>query len=68
MTRAGVELRPLPFLAVRGGYYHGQPTMGVGFRLGKPDGVQVNLDFGQYWPNAGEYASTTQSMQMVVYF
>lgn len=68
MTRVGVELRPLPFLAVRGGYYHGQPTMGFGFILGKPDGVQVNLDFGQYWPENGDYLSVTQCMQMVAHF
>ena len=68
MTRVGAELRPLPFLAIRGGHYHGQPTMGFGFSLGKPDGVQVNLDFSQYWPENGDYVSPTQCMQMVVYF
>lgn len=67
MTRAGVELRLLPFLALRGGYYHGQPTVGVGLKLGKPDRVQVNLDFGQYWPKPGEYLNVTQCLEMVVY-
>ncbi|MGQ9778417.1 MAG: hypothetical protein ACUVRM_00880 [Bacillota bacterium] len=67
-TRLGLELRPFPFLALRAGAYHGQKTMGFGLKLGRREGMEINLDFGQYWPESGNYASPTQSMQMTVYF
>ncbi|MCL6614688.1 MAG: hypothetical protein K6U03_08775 [Firmicutes bacterium] len=67
-TRLGVEVRPIPPLALRAGSYHGRATMGFGLRLGRHEGLEIDLDFAQYWPEGGAYASPTQAMGMTVYF
>lgn len=67
-TRFGVEIRPIPPLALRAGSYHGRTTMGFGLRFGRREGLEIDLDFAQYWPEGGAYADPTQAMGMTVYF
>jgi len=67
-TRIGVEIRPLPFVAIRSGCYHGWDTIGFGLRLGRMEGLEMALDFAQYWPNEGDILSRVQTWEMTIRF
>ncbi|MGE5551605.1 MAG: hypothetical protein ACM3ZC_13920 [Bacteroidota bacterium] len=67
VTRAGFELRPIPLFAVRGGLYHGQPTFGFGVKLGAKDGIQLALDFAEFWPGVLD-VSPKQCLQATIIF
>lgn len=69
--RLGAELHLGPIF-LRGGLYHGDPTIGFGLRLGnRQDRMEINLDFGQCYPSSSSLASPVAPatcLQMRIYF
>lgn len=69
--RLGAELHLGPIF-LRGGLYRGDPTIGLGLRLGnRQDKMEINLDLSQYYPSSSSLASPVAPatcLQMRVYF